>query len=1002
MALTTQTVPVVFSGGLDQKTAEQLTIPGKFLVLDNCVRRKLGKVQKRYGFTEFSKTVIGRDDLSSASALFKFNDELLQVNNNRLNTYLSSQDQWADRGAIGILNTSVEQLIRNSSSQTMPDVVEYDGRVVCAWEDDRGGIRCSVFDNVTGSSIFYDQEVSSTGVRPKVIAINGKILIVYIRAGALYMKSIDSQNPTSLSSEVQIDSQAVDSAFDVEAWSDTYAIIAWRQTSTTTAVGYLTSEGEIGSASTALPAPAIITIDDGESLTIARAPDEDLIYVFLTDGTAVENQLHVFSANLLVTTSVTVFQFGPFEAANLALAVKPDGVIWGFLEERNISNPHYTKLSYQLFYYDGSSLTLESSNNTFNWQAGLASKPIVVDSAVYLVTCYDSALQSTYFTYKIDGDTEAEFNDLLVGRSVYGLGGGLSTKSGLPRITGDYFTGLVIKNKLVGRDGIVQADNTGIMRLNMVFGASVYNTAQLGDNLHIAGSNLLNYDGSSLAEHGFHLYPENLTFSVTNSGGNLAAGTYYYHVTYEWQDNKGQIHRSAPSVQSDGQTVTGGSSRVNISVPSLWFTSKDRNNVMMVLYRSLDGQIFYRVASQKISQNGSGSSIQDGVGIYNIDNTELLEQEVLYTTGGVVENIAPPACTVTTLHRNRLFLGGLEEKGFIAYSKEYVAGEGVAFSDIFKIPVDPASGNVTALASMDEKLVIFKKDRTYTLVGDGPLDTGAQDDFSKPQLISGDIGCDNPSSIVSVPDGLMFKSDKGIYLLTRNLTFEYVGADVEDFNDLTITSAVLLEDENEVRFTSSDGETLVYNFYFKQWSTFSNYEALGAVVAVDGYLHLKSDGTVRKESPGAYLDAGSRIAMTIETSWLAFAGIQNYQRVKEWMLLGDFISDHYTKVELFYDYESFSSETVYFNVDEGLDLSYYGDDAVYGDSEVYGGTGSGVFQFTSVPRKQKCQSVKLRISDIDTKTVAGGGSFNLVGLTFEVGQKQGLTKQLLGNKTVGS
>jgi hypothetical protein len=286
-------------------------------------------------------------------------------------------------------------------------------------------------------------------------------------------------------------------------------------------------------------------------------------------------------------------------------------------------------------------------------------------------------------------------------------------------------------------------------------------------------------------------------------------------------------------------------------------------------------------------------------------------------------------------------------------------------------------------------------------VGDGPIDTGAQNNFSSPQFVTGDLGCDNPRSIATIPDGIVFKSDKGIYLLTRDLQVVYVGQGVEDFNPLTITSAVVLEDINEVRFTTSDGVTLVFNYEFTQWSTFSNYEAVSAINGLGSYLHLKSNGVVRKEST-AYLDAGAKIKMAIETSWLAFSGLQGYQRIRSWMLLGDFLTDHYTKVKLYYDYEKFASETVYFNVDTGLELSYYGDDVTYGESTVYGGQGSGVFQFTSQPRVQKCQSMKMRIEDIDTKIATGGGSFNLVGLSLEVGTKGTLTKQLRGNKSVGS
>jgi hypothetical protein len=243
-----------------------------------------------------------------------------------------------------------------------------------------------------------------------------------------------------------------------------------------------------------------------------------------------------------------------------------------------------------------------------------------------------------------------------------------------------------------------------------------------------------------------------------------------------------------------------------------------------------------------------------------------------------------------------------------------------------------------------------------------------------------------------MPDGIMFKSDKGIYLLDRSLGVNYIGADVADYNHLTITSAIVLEDVNEVRFTTSDGACLVYNYLFRQWSTFSNYEAVSALNLSGEYYHLKSNGTVFKESD-AYLDNGAKIKMTIETSWIATAGLQGFQRLKEWSILGDYLSDHYTKVKLFYDYEGYASETVYFNVDEDLDISYYGD-GVYGSSTVYGSGSSSVYQFSHKPRRQKCQAVKLRIEDLDTKTLGGGGSFNLVTLSLDIGVKGGISKTI--------
>jgi hypothetical protein len=995
VALQYQSVPVNFSGGLDQKTAEQLVVPGKFLVLENCVRRKLGKIQKRYGFTNLSRNIVGGGNIVSGSLLSKLNNDIVQVSGDKIYSYLPSTDQWVDKGDISSITTTSSPIIRNSDTQTLPDICSYKGIVVSVWEDSRGGIRASVFDEATGAAILSDTQVSATGVRPKVVGVANRFLIVYIVGTTLNCKTIEVAVPTALTAEVEIDSVVVNAAFDLIAWSTNYAMIAYRNTSSEIILSYLTVDGILGGSSVALPAPAAITYPAGVVLTLERAPDVDLVYLVASDTSGTNTDAWVFTSSLLFSDTVSV---NSTNCTNATIAVRGGNLIDVYMEFENTTDPHLTFTEKAVLTFDGTTLSVDTASVTFKRTVGLASKAFISDNVSYVVTQHESPLQSTYFLVRSDG--------FIASRNFAGLAGGFASKSGLPRVTGSFLTSLTVRNSFAADgDTFVLSSNSGIARLDLGIDSSTYNNRQLGQNLHMAGGLLLNYDGDTVTEHGFNLYPENVVLTPNGAGPGSPwdNGFYYYRVTYEWIDAKGQIHQSAPSIQVGVDMTSDALNQVVITVPTLQMTAKTgtRSAIRVVLWRGLTGddQVLYRLMDTPNIVGTDTVTLTDQNG--SAFNNTLRTRQVLYTTGGVIENIAPPSCSTITLHKNRLFLGGLDETGYIAYSKEFVTGEGVAFSDFFTIPVDPASGNVTTLASMDDKLVIFKKDAIYTLVGDGPLDTGAQNNFSLPQFVSGDLGCENPRSVASINDGILFKSDKGMYLLTRDLQTIYVGQGVENFNNLTISSAVVLEDVNEVRFTTSDGIALIFNYEFNQWSTFSNYEAVSAINGLGSYLHLKSDGTVRKES-SAYLDAGAKIKMAIETSWLAFAGIQGYQRIRSWMLLGDFLTDHYTKVKLYYDYEKFASETVYFNVDNGLELSYYGDDVTYGDSVVYGGTGSGVFQFTSQPRIQKCQSMKMRIEDIDTKVAGGGGSFNLVGLSLEVGSKQTLTKQLRGNKSVGS
>ena len=155
----------------------------------------------------------------------------------------------------------------------------------------------------------------------------------------------------------------------------------------------------------------------------------------------------------------------------------------------------------------------------------------------------------------------------------------------------------------------------------------------------------------------------------------------------------------------------------------------------------------------------------------------------------------------------------------LMYSKMVYPGQPVEFNDALRMPIDPVGGKITALASMDEKLIVFEEDATFFIAGTGPNNLGQQNDFTTPERISTDVGCVDPKSVVLTPDGLMFKSRKGIYLLSRQLSVSYIGAAVEAYNGLNFTSAKVVGELNQVRFTTSDGDCLVYNYVYKFWAT---------------------------------------------------------------------------------------------------------------------------------------------------------------------------------------
>jgi hypothetical protein len=312
-------------------------------------------------------------------------------------------------------------------------------------------------------------------------------------------------------------------------------------------------------------------------------------------------------------------------------------------------------------------------------------------------------------------------------------------------------------------------------------------------------------------------------------------------------------------------------------------------------------------------------------------------------------------------------------------------GDAVCFADGFSIDVDRAGGQITALSVLNEQLIVFKQDRIYAVQGDGPdnLDVGS---FAPAQEITTDVGCTSQRSLVRVPDGLMFQTEKGIYLLDQGLRVSYVGADVEAYNGQVITAATLVNDANEVRFLTDEGATLVYNYLFGQWSVWTGHEGTAATLwKGQTYCYAKSTGRVHIESATSYTDAGGSIRLLVETAWIRMDALQGYQLVRRFSVLGEYRSAHTMRVTVSRDYQSETDYSFEWDPSTVMNIETWGSAATWG-ATAWGGSGSSVYQFNHRPRDQKCEAMRLRFEDVG----AVGESFMLTELVLEIGMKGGV------------
>jgi hypothetical protein len=487
--------------------------------------------------------------------------------------------------------------------------------------------------------------------------------------------------------------------------------------------------------------------------------------------------------------------------------------------------------------------------------------------------------------------------------------------------------------------------------------------------------------------------------------GNLSAQQYFYQVTYEWADNQGNVFRSAPSIPVG--IVAGGANSTNtLNIPTLRLTYKIANPVKIVVYRwSAAQETYFQVTS--IQMPILNDPTVDSITYFDTQSdAQILGNNILYTTGGVLENIAAPAISTLTSFQSRLFGVSSEDRNLLVYSKQVIETVPVEMSDLLTVFVPPSTGAqgstgpIRCLAPLDDKLIIFKDNALIYINGTGPDNTGANSQFSEPTFITSTVGCANQKSIVFMPSGLMFQSDKGIWLLGRDLSTTYIGAPVEEFTqDSIVQSAVNVPGTNQVRFTMDSGITLVYDYYYGQWSTFVNIPAISSTLFQGLHTYINSLAQAFQESPGSYLDGSNPVLMSFTTSWLNLAGLQGFERAYYFYMLGTYISPHKLNVQIAYDYSPAYSQSVMIAPDNFNPA--WGGDSLWGGSSPWGGN-LATEQWRVFFSQQKCQAFQVTMTesyDPSFGTVAGAG-LTISGLDMVVGVK-GSYPRLKASRSVG-
>lgn len=1004
MALRKQPIAIPFAGGVETRQDPKQVEPVKLLDLQNAVFTRATTISKRNGYAALSRAVDGAGDYVDASALATRDDELLLFADGRCYSHRPEAGTWSDAGVVKAAIASDAPLARSGTQQRVPDMATAGGVRVVAWEDSRGGVWSTTLEAATGRVLRAAAQLDATGERPRVIKTGDVLQVIWAAPalGQLWIATVNPSDPsaTPVGSVLTGDLSLTCPNYDAQGTerSDGAGVIAW-VISTGWRLGYIAASGVIGSPVTSLPSagtwPSVVA-DDG---TIAVSNDDNgggIAVVWKEAGTQEVLVQSYEQADLSSPLLDDGLFTAPVPVPRISIAWEPDDisglVVFSVAVEHAGVSDDLNYIRFARVAPDAASVDL--AGGTLRGH-GLATRAWVDGASTYVGAVH--AVGAFPYVAVLELTAAAGAATPVAARLLTGTCTGLPTGDMVASVTVDPGSGRAWLLPLTDR---IQLDSDGdagqyaesgvrLARLDFA-AASAFQTAQLGRGLYLAAAAPAHYDGARWAEWAFHTAPDDGLAGVASAGGGLTpSSTYSYLAWYEETDAQGELHAGGTSIPLV-VTTSGGDNRVTLTLPTYRLTRRGR--VRIVVARSLPGDTsaYYLVTSLDPSATTGSNRYVDNdptvdtvTLVDDLSDATLATRALAYTNGGTLSNDpAPCAGAVIAGGKSRLFWTDPSDPNLVRYSQQLLDGNAVECPPELALQVDPYGGVITALAVLDDNVVVFKERAVYVFGGPGPLSnpdlSADQFAFTPAQLVTGDAGCLSQDSVGQTPVGLLFQSSKGVLLLDRSRQLQRVGDPVEAWTTQTVRAATLLPNRTHVVLVcdDADGRALLLDYERGQWSTFTNHTGVDAVVVGGVYHYLRSDGRVFREDVTSYADDNAQIRMVIDTAWVKLAGyLQGWQRIYHAAFLGRYISPHTLRVSWRLDYEDGWRAPQDLDVDDNWDPSVYGE-GLYG-AGYYGGIASGstVYQ-RRIHIGRRCQAIRFRLEDVEA-TDARGASFEL-------------------------
>lgn len=993
MALVKQNLALPFSTSIDQKTDPLQNMPTNMQEMVNAVYNKDKELTKRNGY----KILTSLPDGSGVNGLTTFSSNLTALGN-AVYAYSQASQQWLNHGRYQPVQLSVQPMVRSEGSKVELDMAVTSNGLVCSVYKD-SSLHYQVSD-VNGQVLVPETDIINSASCGRVIVVGNYFVITFISTITatphLQYIAIPLANLTNPTAPVDISTQvkANPTGYDVLV-VDSVWYVAWNASDGGGAIRLKSYNSNLQAQGSAVQTGQV---GDLISLCADTSGSSPVIWLSWYRSSSTDWRVATYSSlvlnNILAPTSISTAH------TLITIAGTADaGVFTGLAQVENTITGN--TLTYRSDYVEKAFVTsagVVTPPVVLIRSVGLASEVFVVAGTSYVLTVQNSELQPTYLLMDLLGNE--------VSRIASSNAGGYVTNNILPSV---WVYGAVASLGYLKADLLVSVAKTtnilnnsptniytqlGVNLVNINMSVSNPVSVEIGGGLYMAGGFLWLYDGASTSEQGFHVYPENVDFLGHATGGLMIDQTYFYQAVYEWTDASGNIHRSAPSVPVEVALSAGtGTASVDVMVPTLRTTYKQ--NVRICIYRWSTAQQNYFEITSVLSPLLNDPTVDTVTFTDTNSDAQILGNTLIYTTGGVVENLPGPACAAIALYKSRLFLADSEDLNLLWYSKQVIETTPVELSDLFTQYIAPttgvqsSTGPTLALSAMDDKLVAFKENAMYYMVGVGPDNTGANNDLTDPVYISSTVGTSSQQSIAFIPLGLMFQSSKGIWLLGRDLSTSYIGANVETLSLANVVNATAVPPgTNQVRIMLSENVTIMYDYYFGRWGTFDCPPSISSTTYLDLHTYLDKFGRVFQETPGLYLDGVRPVLFSFTTSWINLAGLQGFQRAYMLYILGQYKTPHKLALTLSYDYEDGPTQSLVLTPNQSY--STWGSDPYWGDGPVWGSTPS-LEQYRVFLSRQKMQAFQLSLSEQwdSSQGIAAGAGLTISGLNMVVSVKKG-------------